>query len=725
MREDPDYSPEQELLDRLERVRVLLAHALDVRRAIAKGGGQAGALEGFLHKNREPGFVAHPAAVEQALASVDAHVAERVGARETRFTRLVAMLRLSPLERDLLLAAVAPTVRRGFREAMLLIGPEAVAGGVHPAAHLIELVSSSSHGYVEACRAVDDASPLVRDGALLAQPMSAVAPPLWRALAPSMALYRWLRGQSSPYPLLDRTPALRRAVDDEVSAHLDHLLGAGPAAASDNPEPATPIPLDRPVRVLLLGEPGAGRTRAAAALAHRLGRRAAIAPWPTRASASAAPADALAAAALDARLRQRLLYIASDSAEAGPHGDRNGTDALGALAALAALDAPGWACAVAAQPGSATADALLAAGFARVDVRPPALPAQVRAWRGALGEDFPEADITDLVRGHALPFHAIEQAAAQAVSDSGVIPPATDDDQKRRLLSAAEHAASGVTSDRLAQIADRLSTTLSWDDLVLPEDARASVDEIWRAASVRQVVYEGWGFDAKTPYGRAISAIFSGPPGTGKTMVATLIARQLGLELYRVDLSRLVDKYIGETEKHLATLFAEAERGRCVLLFDEADALFGKRSKAAESATDRYANLEVNYLLQRIETFSGIVLLTTNQETLIDDAFKRRIRYRVEFPFPEEDEREALWRRLFPEDAPLADDVDPAALARRYELSGGHIKNAVLRAAFAAAARALDAASADGADSAIAIDQASLIHAANQELENIGKLVMR
>jgi SpoVK/Ycf46/Vps4 family AAA+-type ATPase len=241
---------------------------------------------------------------------------------------------------------------------------------------------------------------------------------------------------------------------------------------------------------------------------------------------------------------------------------------------------------------------------------------------------------------------------------------------------------------------------------------RTSVNEIWRAAAARRTVYESWGFESRTPYGRAISAIFTGPPGTGKTMVATLIARQLNIELFRVDLSRLVDKYIGETEKHLAMLFGEAERGRCVLLFDEADAIFGKRTKGGESATERYANLEVNYLLQRIETFSGIVLLTTNQESMIDEAFKRRLRYRVDFPFPDEDERELIWRRLIPPEAPLAADFDPKALARRYELSGGHIKNAVLRAAFAAAA--------DDAP----ISHARLVRAANQELENIGKLVM-
>jgi hypothetical protein len=689
-----EYPPEQELLDRLERVRLLLAHALRVRQLMTRGGaGVQAAWERFLHENVEPGFVSRPPELERALAQIDAHVAGRVADRETRFTRLVRLLGLDALEIDLLLCALAPSVRRGFREALQLVGPEVVAGGVHPAAHLVEIVASSAETYGRARAAVDDDGTLIASGALLAAPMAPVSPPLWRALTPSPALYRWLLGGQSPYPVLAQEPPLRRAVDEDVEAHLQAAVREAHG---------------QPVRVVLIGDAGAGRTRAAAALAHMLGCRAA---WLPRVDRELAPA------VLDARLRQRLVFLDTASgAELPPE-------------AITALAQPELACAVAALPGSAAAAGLLAAGFTRVDLRMPSLRSQVRAWRHALGQGVPEDEIADVVRGHSLPFHAIEEAATQAKVESGVLgvelpqdpgedpdaPPGEQPDvaqTARALLQAAERAARAITSDRLSDIADRLSTTLTWDDLVLPEDVRASVHEIWRAAAARRTVYEAWGFEARTPYGRAISAIFTGPPGTGKTMVATLIARQLNIELFRVDLSRLVDKYIGETEKHLAMLFGEAERGRCVLLFDEADAIFGKRTKGGESATERYANLEVNYLLQRIETFSGIVLLTTNQESMIDEAFKRRLRYRVDFPFPDEDERALIWRRLIPPEAPVAANFDPQALARRYELSGGHIKNAVLRAAFAAAA--------DGAP----IDQARLIRAANQELENIGKLVM-
>jgi len=664
-----DYPAEAEILDRLERVRVLLGHALRVRQVIA---GADEAARRFVTENVEPGFVPRAPEVDAALAAIDAEVTRRLDGQPSRFDRLVRLLDLDPLEVDLLLCTVAPAVRRGFRETFRMLGAEA-SPGIHPVAHLLELVASSPESQARARAAVHDRARLLASGALLIAGGAASAPPLWRPLAPSPTVYLWLLGDESPYALLDDQPLLRRAVCEEVSLRLDSALGAGAR------------------RLVLVGDPGVGRTRAAAAVAHRLERRAAILP--------ADPVD-VRPAVLDARLRERLLFV--DAAAAG-------TEADAVLRALirAASAAPELPVVVSVAPRSAAAARLVGAGFARVEVTPATLASQVRAWESALGSAVGADAIADIVRGHSLELGAIEEAAAEARVNAGPSP------APRALLAAAERAARAFTSERLSHIADRLSTTLSWDDLILPGEVRAAVDEVWRAAAVRRTVYEEWGFAERTPYGRAISAVFTGPPGTGKTMVATLIARELGVELYRVDLSRLVDKYIGETEKHLATLFAEAERGRCVLLFDEADAIFGKRTKSGESATERYANLEVNYLLQRIEAFSGIVILTTNQESMMDEAFKRRLRYRVEFPFPEEEERAALWRRLIAPDAPVAADVDPDALARRFELSGGHIKNAVLRAAFAAAADATH------------LDQARLIAAANQELEKIGKLVIR
>lgn len=644
----------QRLLDRLERVRVLLAHAHAVRAAL---GSADAALTRLLRENVEPAFAPRPPALQAALDEIDAALARRAEPPDA-FARLCAEVVASTVAQDLLLAVLAPGVRRGLREAMRLLGPE-VAPGVHPAAHLLELVAGSPAAWFEAVAALDV---LVAAGALARLPAAPGAPAPWDVVAATPATTAWLTGAPSPYPLLDDAPALRRMADPAVRAGLD-AARAQPTA-----------------RVVLAGPPGVGRTRAAAALAHVLGRRAAVA------HAGAPPAPAI----LDARLRRRLLFLADDAGAADAELRRQ----------LAASPTP-----VAVATSAAAASRWQALGFARIDVATASLPTQLEAWVDALGPTAPRDALADLVRGHALDLGTIEAAAATARARAG--------DEPRRLLHAAERAAREVTSDRLGAIAERLSTTLTWDDLVLPDDVRREVDAVWRAASARDRVFRDWGFEARTPYGRAVTALFAGEPGTGKTMVATLIARELGLELFRVDLSRLIDKYIGETEKHLATLFKEAERGRCVIVFDEADAVFGKRSKGGESTSDRYANLEVNDLLQRFETFDGIAILTTNQESLLDDAFKRRLRYRVYFPVPDDDERAAIWRRLLPPEAPVAADVDPAALGRRFTFAGGHIKNAVLRAAFAAAA--------DGAP----LTHARLEAAAREELEHLGKLVAR
>lgn len=266
-----------------------------------------------------------------------------------------------------------------------------------------------------------------------------------------------------------------------------------------------------------------------------------------------------------------------------------------------------------------------------------------------------------------------------------------------------------VLDDKLGTYAKRVQVTQTWDDLVLPQDQLDPITELMARVRGRRRVYEQWGFAAKVGKGLGVSALFSGPPGTGKTMVAALIAKELGLELYQVDMAKLVSKYIGETEKHLAAMFDAAEAGHAILLFDECDSLFGRRTEVRTS-NDRYANLETNYLLQRLESFTGICLLTTNHETNLDPAFHRRLSLHVRFDLPDERERAKLWRAVLPAAAPIATDVDFAGLARRYEMSGGYIKNAALRAAFLAA------------DEDAPIGAAHLERAARVEYEAMGKL---
>ncbi len=245
---------------------------------------------------------------------------------------------------------------------------------------------------------------------------------------------------------------------------------------------------------------------------------------------------------------------------------------------------------------------------------------------------------------------------------------------------------------------------------MIEREQAQSIAELIARIRQRRTVYETWGFAAKVGKGLGVSALFSGPPGTGKTMVAALIAKELHLELYQVDLGKLVSKYIGETEKQLGELFDAAEAGHAILLFDEADSLFGKRTDV-KSSNDRYANLETNYLLQRLETFTGICLLTSNHEANIDPAFQRRLSLHLRFEVPDEEERAKLWRAMLPDAAPVVANLDFAGLARRFEMSGGYIRNAALRAAFLAA------------DEGSSISDAHLEHAARLEYEGMGKIV--
>jgi SpoVK/Ycf46/Vps4 family AAA+-type ATPase len=234
--------------------------------------------------------------------------------------------------------------------------------------------------------------------------------------------------------------------------------------------------------------------------------------------------------------------------------------------------------------------------------------------------------------------------------------------------------------ERLAQPVDAKAT---WDDLQLPAEEMTLLHRIADQVEHRAIVYDDWGFRRRMNRGFGISVLFAGESGTGKTMAAEVIANALGLSLYRIDLSAVVDKYIGETEKNLRRLFDAAEEGGCILLFDEADALFGKRSEVKDSH-DRYSNIEVNYLLQRMEGFGGLAILATNMKTALDGAFLRRLRFIVKFPFPGVAERRAIWARAFPDEAqPGVLDLDRLA---RFALSGGSIQNIAMNAAFAAAA---------------------------------------
>jgi SpoVK/Ycf46/Vps4 family AAA+-type ATPase len=267
------------------------------------------------------------------------------------------------------------------------------------------------------------------------------------------------------------------------------------------------------------------------------------------------------------------------------------------------------------------------------------------------------------------------------------------------------------SSSRMGNYARKITPKHDWNDIVLPAEKMLQLTELCNSIQYRSVVYGKWGFEKKLSIGQGISALFSGVSGTGKTMAAEIIANELHLELLKIDLSSVVSKYIGETEKNLSRIFDEAEHNNAILFFDEADAIMGKRSEVKD-AHDRYSNIETAYLLQKLEEFSGVSLLATNFKQNIDTAFVRRIRYIIEFPFPDTTLRKDIWNKIWVPDVPLSNDIDIDFIARQFELSGGNIRNVAINAAFFAAEQETE------------IAMVHILRAVKRELQKIGKVCM-
>jgi MoxR-like ATPase len=327
-----------------------------------------------------------------------------------------------------------------------------------------------------------------------------------------------------------------------------------------------------------------------------------------------------------------------------------------------------------------------------------------RAWQvelSAQGVALEDTVLGELASLHPLSRSRIAHSVALAQDLAG---------REARSVSRADldAAAASQLDSQLARYAQVVTTRAMLADLVLPEELGGEVRELIEAVRARPTVMHTWGMARRLSTGRGIAALFNGPPGTGKTFTAGVIAGELGLPLFRIDVASIVDRYVGETEKNLTRVFEEARASQALLLFDEADSLFGKRTQTKD-ASDRYANMQVNLLLNLIEDHEGFVILTTNLKSNLDTAFLRRISFKLTFTAPEEAERLVLWQKLLPPEAPLAGDVDLAVLARNHELSGGEIKNAVLRAALTSVSRGQ-------------IGQATLQRAAIQEMEAAGKV---
>ena len=307
------------------------------------------------------------------------------------------------------------------------------------------------------------------------------------------------------------------------------------------------------------------------------------------------------------------------------------------------------------------------------------------------------ADAVATAHHHAL-WNTVAQAPDQALSPSSAQPTVSD-------LIAAARAQCGHD---LATLAQKIEPLYTWTDIVLPGDALAQLREICQRVVYGHRVLHEWGFGRKLSLGKGINALFAGPSGTGKTMAAEIVANELQLDLYKIDLSSVVSKYIGETEKNLDRIFAAAENANAILFFDEADALFGKRSEVRDSH-DRYANIEISYLLQKMEEYEGITIMATNLRQNLDESFVRRLAFTIHFPFPDEMDRGHIWAGIWPAETPVAGDMDLNFLARQFKLSGGNIKNIALAAAFLAA------------ENGGPVTMAHIIQATRREYQKFGK----
>jgi len=317
-------------------------------------------------------------------------------------------------------------------------------------------------------------------------------------------------------------------------------------------------------------------------------------------------------------------------------------------------------------------------------------------------------DLNALIGRFRLTSSQISDAAVTA-SNQAQLRAATYPEQSQLTTLDDLFAAARIqTRHVLSKLAQHIEPKAKWEDLVLPEDAMSQLHEIAAQYQHRQTVYETWGFARKLSYGKGINVLFAGSSGTGKTMAAEILAAKLGLDLFKINLSSVVSKYIGETEKNLDKIFTAAENANVILFFDEADALFGKRSEVKD-AHDRYANLEISYLLQKMEQHESITILATNLRQNLDEAFVRRLAFIVHFPMPDEAHRRRIWESVWPEEVPLSNDVDLDILSCQWKLSGGNIKNIALNAAFL------------GAPEGLQINAQHVLHATSREHQKLGK----
>jgi len=591
----------------------------------------------------------------KALAELEALIAaSAVDARATPLGLLVRRLALPPIQGALVAGALAYAVDLDTRELVHALVPRR-----KPALYVETCADVLGLPVPELLRAVAPGSELRR-----CRVLSIDGDGLDAAIELHPSALGWLLGDWALQPpvgsvcmLTSSEPAATR-LPDAVCAAIDALV---------------PIVTQSPnIAVVIRGPRGSGRRAAAQRLKAALGKPGMIVPVPALVAAEKSSRMSLLGPALvAAQLRDAVPYLADADALYNSH--ERGEIAPEHAAAIAAF--PGVVIV-----GSTGKGGHLDLGRPQLLVTMPRteLADRERAWQHELETVHgPVAEAADLAARYVIGAGAISDVVGEAARFAAAAHVTIDRD-------VLEQAVSRRLSLRLGTYGSVVSRKARMSELVLPDDVIDTLRDMIAMVRERAQILERWGYQRHLGISRGVAGLYSGEPGTGKTMAASVVASELGLELVRIDLSAVVSKYVGETEKNLGKIFDEAQDAHAMLLFDEADSLFGKRTEL-KSAQDRFANLEVNYILQRMETFDGVSVLTTNAESAIDPALQRRLNFRIRFPEPEVEERAKLWRQLLPPATNLHDGVDFTALAERFDMTGGYIKNAVVRAAVIAA----------------------------------------
>jgi hypothetical protein len=602
---------------------------------------------------------------------------ERFGP-ETPWNRLAAAFDLSPEEQDLLLIAVAPDLDHKYETLYAYLNNDVTRKW--PTVDMaLRLLTTPVTPQERLRRCLLPDAPLFRTGLLCSVSASAERPS-WRAGGFAAAPPVVHAGLGTP--CLD--PCLAACVEMCCpAADWDVLPVAGALrdALCRAVSLLTPTAPGMTVPILVFeGRYGSGRRQAAEAVCRERGLALLRVDWEAG-SASGEPLPKLIQAlALQARLQNAGVLLERGESFFNAEG-RPSPEGRRLLQQLALLQMPVlFAC----EPGTRWQELLRGLHVLPFRFEMPTYDARLRLWEAELAGAnvrLPLESREALADRFLLTPGQIREAVAAARDANQLY---SEPLQESPGLSALTEAARAQTGQSLGKLAVKVTQPYTWDDLVLPRPTLVRIQEIAAAIRYRQLVYTQWGFARRLAGGTGLKALFAGASGTGKTMTAGVIARDLSLDLYKIDLSGVVSKYIGETEKNLDTIFRAAHNSSAILFFDEADALFGKRSEVKD-AHDRYANIEVSYLLQKMEDHEGVVILASNLSSNIDDAFARRMHYVVDFPLPDATLREKLWRGMFPPQAPLGEDVDFGFLAGQFALVGGDIRNVALAAAFLAA----------------------------------------